>query len=167
MKGRAVAENAETLDERLRALSEVLAILNLAGEEVTGRSTPQLMYFAGKDLGIREAQAHDQTDDLERALRWVFPRQNGAWKVFLWKNKEDEDFWVYDVEEMFIRLLFEKCPVRDACLAAGVKLGGVACQAVHGYAAGMLQSIFGRKVDLHTEHAGPGACLVMLKTTLE
>lgn len=162
-----MAEGVENTDMRLRALGEALAILNLAGEEVTGRSTSQLMYFAGKDLGTREAVAYDHTDDLERALSWIFPHRDGAWKISLWKNKEDEDYWVYEVEEMFIRLLFEGCPVRDACLSAGVNLGGVVCQAVHGYAAGMLQSIFGRKVDLHTEHAGPGACLVMLKTTLE
>lgn len=163
----AMAEETEILRDRLRALAEAMAVLNQAGEEVTGRSAPQLMYFAGKDLGLKEAVAYDDTDDIERALRWVFPGMEEVWKVTLWKNQEDEDFWVYEVEEMFIRLLFEKCPVRDSCLAAGVDLGGVACQTVHGYAAGMLEKIFGRKVNMHTEHMGPGACMVMLKTTLE
>lgn len=162
-----MAEDNRVLGERLRAISETLGILNEAGMEVTGRSSPQLMYFAGKDLGLKEAAACDNTDDIERALKWVFPGSEEVWKVTLWKNKEDDDFWVYEVEEMFIRLLFEECPVRDACLAAGVKMGGVACQTVHGYAAGMLERIFERKVDLHTEHVGPGACLVMLVTNLE
>jgi len=162
-----LAEDIEILKDRLQALAEAMAVLGLAGEEVTGRSAPQLTYFAGKDLGKKEAAAYDHTDDIERALRWVFPNRQEVWKVSLWKNKEDEEFWVYEVEGMFIRLLFEECPVREACLAAGVRLGGVACQAVHGYVAGMLESIFERKVDLHTEHMGPGSCLVMLKTVLE
>jgi len=162
-----MAEETEILRDRLRAMAEAMAVLNQAGEEVTGKSAPQLMYFAGKDLGLKEAVAYDDTDDIERALKWVFQGMEEVWKVTLWKNQEDEDFWVYEVEEMFIRLLFEECPVRDSCLAAGVALGGVACQAVHGYAAGMLEKIFGRKVDLQTEHMGPAACLVMLKTTLE
>jgi len=162
-----MAEETEVLRDRLRAISEALGVLNQAGEEVTGRSAPQLMYFAGKDLGLKEAAAYDNTDDIERALKWVFPGMEEVWKVTLWKNKEDDEFWIYEVEEMFVRLLFEECPVRASCLAAGVKLGGVACQTVHGYAAGMLQKIFGRKVDLHTEHMGPGACLVMLVTALE
>lgn len=160
-------EESGVLKERIHAISETLGIMNQAGEEVTGRSAPQLMYFAGKDLGLKEANAYDNTDDIERALKWVFPGSEGVWKVSLWKNQEDDDYWVYEVEEMFIRLLFEECPVREACLAAGVKMGGVACQTVHGYAAGMLEKMFERKVDLRTEHTGPGACLVMLITTLE
>lgn len=162
-----MAEDLEILKDRWKALCEALAVLDQAGGEVTGRSTPQLMYFAGKDLGRKESAAYDRTDDLERALRWVFPGGEEVWKVSLWKNKEDEDYWIYEVEEMFIRLLFEECPVRLSCLSSGIPLGGVVCQTIHGYAAGMLQEIFGRKVDLHTEHTGPGACLVTLKTTLE
>lgn len=162
-----MAEGSGVLGERLRALAETLGIMNEAGREVTGRSAPQLMYFAGKDLGLSEAAAYDNTDDIERALKMVFPGSEDVWKVSLWKNREDDDFWVYEVEEMFIRLLFEECPVREACMSAGVNMGGVACQTVHGYAAGMLEKIFNRRVDLRTEHAGPGACLVMLITTLE
>ncbi len=162
-----MADNAEILRERWKAVCEALAVLDQAGAEVTGRSTSQLMYFAGKDLGRRESAAYDRTDDLERALKWVFPGREEVWKVSLWKNKEDEEYWVFEAEQMLIRLLFEACPVRESCLVSGIPLGGVACQAVHGYAAGMLQEIFGRKVDLHTQHAGPGACLVVLRTTLE
>jgi predicted hydrocarbon binding protein len=162
-----MVEDSEVLRNRITAISEALGVMNQAGLEVTGRSAPQLMYFAGKDLGLKEAAAYDSTDDLERALKWVFPERDGMWKVTLWKNKEDDDFWIYDVEEMFIRLLFEECPIRTACLEAGVKMGGIVCQTFHGYAAGMLERIFSRKVDLHTEHMGPGACLVMLVTNLE
>lgn len=160
-------EELEVLNGRWRALCEVLAVLDQAGGEVTGRSTPQLMYFAGKDLGRRESIAHDRTEDLERALGWVFPGREEVWRVILWKNQEDEDYWVFEDGGMLVRLLFEECPVRRSCLAAGVPLGGVACQAVHGYAAGMLEEIFGRRVELQTAHAGPGACLVILRTTLE
>ncbi|MBC7252582.1 MAG: hypothetical protein H5T72_01250 [Actinobacteria bacterium] len=160
-------EELEILTGRWRALSEILAILDRAGGEVTGRSTAQLLYFAGKDLGKRESAAYDRTEDLERALGWVFPGRDEVWKVSLWKNQEDEDYWVFEAEEMMVRLLFEECPLRRSCLASGIPLGGVACQAVHGYAAGMLQEIFGRRVDLQTRHAGPGACLVVLRTTLE
>lgn len=162
-----MSEGSEIQGERLRALAEALGIMSEAGREMTGDSAPRLMYFAGKDMGLKEAAACDNTDDIERALRSVFPGSEEVWKVTLWKNMEDDDFWVYEPEGMFIRLLFERCPVRDACLSAGVSLDGVACQAVHGYAAGMLESIFERRVDLRTEHSGPGACLVMLMTTLE
>ena len=162
-----MAGEIEILQERLRALSEALAVLDLAGEEVTGRSAPQLMYFAGKDLGMKESARYDCTDDLEQALRWVFPQSQETWKITLWKNKDDDDYWVYDVEDMFVRLLFEQCPIRESCRVSGTKLGGVACQAIHGYAAGILEKVFGRRVDLHTEHMGQDACLVMLKTDLE
>jgi hypothetical protein len=162
-----MADEKEILAGRWRALSEALAVVNQAGEEVTGKSTPQLMYFAGKDLGLKEASRLDQTDDIEQALAWVFPGSGEIWKITLWKNKDDDDFWVMEGDEMFIRLLFEHCPIRDSSLAAGVRLGGVTCQTVHGYAAGMLEKVFGRKVDLYTEHMGPGACLVALRTVME
>ncbi len=162
-----MAEEIGILRDRWRAISEALAIVDLAGGEATGRSAPQLMYFAGKDLGLREAVRYDCTDDIELALGWVFPGPEAIWKISLWKDKEDGDYWVYEGEEVFVRLLFEACPVRESCLASGVLLGGVACQTMHGYAAGMLEKIFGRRVELHTEHMGPGACLVRLRTAME
>lgn len=162
-----MADEKEMITGRWQALSEALAVLNLAGEEVTGKSTSRLMYFAAKDLGAKEASRFDRTDDIERALSWVFPDGGGIWKIVLWKNKDDEDLWVMEGDEMFIRLLFESCPIRDSSLAVGVSLGGVTCQAVHGYAAGILEKIFGRGVELHTEHMGPGACLVALRTVME
>jgi predicted hydrocarbon binding protein len=125
------------------------------------------MYFAGKDLGLKEASRLDQTDDIEQALAWVFPSLEEIWKITLWKNKDDDDFWILEGDEMFIRLVFDHCPIRDSSLAAGVSMGGVTCQTVHGYAAGMLEKVFGRKVDLHTEHMGPDACLVALRTVME
>ena len=162
-----MSEGNEIQEERLRALAEALGVMNEATREMAGSSAPRLMYFAGKDLGLREAAAYDCTDDIGLALKAVFPGGDEVWKVTLWKNREEEDYWSYDAEDMSLRLLFERCPVRDACLSAGVDLGGVACQTAHGHAAGLLQKIFERKVDLRTEHAGPGACLVMLITTLE
>lgn len=162
-----MAEETRVLNDRLQALSEALAVVGLSSEEVTGKSAPQMMYFAAKDLGLKEAVRYDYTDDIEQALSLVFPGVDEVWKIVLWKNQDEEDFWVMEDEEMYIRLLFEECPIRESCLSAGIEQGGVACQAVHGYAAGILQEVFGRRVDLRTEHMGPGACLVVLKTVME
>ncbi|MDY6795884.1 MAG: hypothetical protein SWK76_11515 [Actinomycetota bacterium] len=162
-----VSEELHILREKLRAVSEALAILDLAGGEVTGKSAPQLMYFAAKDLGAKEAAGYDHTDDIERALNWVFPESRRVWNITLWKDQGEDDYWAMEGEEMSIKLLFEECPVREMCTAAGVRLGGVACQAMHGYAAGMLWQIFGRRVDINIEHSGPGSCLLVLKTVME
>lgn len=162
-----MVNESRAMNTRLKAITEAMAVLNLAGEEVTGRATSQLMYFAGKDLGFREAARYDCTDDIEQALGWVFPETDQVWKVTLWKNREDEDFWVMEGGIMYLRLLFEECPIREACMASGVRLGGVACQTIHGYSSGILEKVFNRQVDLQTEHMGPGACLVVLRTVME
>jgi hypothetical protein len=144
-----------------------LAVVDIAGRGTTGKSTPKLIYFAAKDSGRKRAAGYDYTDDVEKALQWVFPPGKGGWKVSLWKNKSDRDYWVVEDGYMLIRLLFADCPVREACLRAGIDPGGIACHAVHGQAAGMMEEIFRRPVEQLIEHCGPAACLVLLRTTLE
>jgi predicted hydrocarbon binding protein len=155
------------MKQNLGALSNTLALLDLAGEESIGKAAPALMYHTGKDLGKREGKSLDCTDDLEEALAAVFGPPGEAWKIELWKNVEEDDYWFGEGLEMKIRLLFQRCAVRQACLNSGVRLGGMVCQLTHGYTAGCLERIFERRVDIRTEHMGPGACMLVLETVME
>lgn len=146
-------------------LAETLAVFGLSAEMAIGPSTPRVIYFSAKDLGIREGKRFDHTDDLEQALRWILRTDEGYWSVVFWKDVDEEDFWETDGKFAFIRLLMRDCLVRDACLAKGIRVGGTVCEALHGYWAGLLESIFSRKVDVLTEHAGFGSCLLCLRTT--
>lgn len=148
----------------IEMIRDFMAVLERSGTEMIGKAAPNLMYFAGKDYGERFAAAFGAIEDTERAIEKVFPSEEGIWQVLLWKNQGQEDIWQYEVEYVFIDLVFRKCPIRTICLERGIKLGGLLCQSIHGYAAGCLQVIMGRRVDLLLEHAGPGACKVMLKT---
>ncbi len=152
---------------KAEALMEILAQVNLASEEIIGKAAPTLMYHTGKDLGRREGKRLDKTDSLGEALGMIFSSEGEVWEVEMWKDLEEGDYWYGEGLEMKMRLLFRKCPVREACLAKGVRLGGVICQIVHGYAAGCLELQFDKKVDLHTEHMGPENCMVVLETTME
>ncbi len=160
-------EDNQLAPSKMDALMEVLAQVNLASEEIIGKAAPMLMYHTGKDLGRREGMRMDKTEELEEALRMVFAQEDGAWEIEMWKDLEEGDYWYGEGLEMKMRLLFRKCPVREACLSKGVRLGGVVCQIVHGYAAGCLELHFEKKVDLHTEHMGPGNCMIVLETTME
>ena len=157
----------DALKGGLAALMKAFAQVDLASEAVIGRAAPTLMYHTGKDLGRKEGQRMEVTEDLEEALSFIFGPPGEVWNVELWKNAEDEDYVFGEGLEMKMRLLFRACPVRQACLATGVRMGGVACQITHGFTAGALERIFERKVDIHTEHAGPGACMLVFETKME
>jgi len=157
----------EALKGNLMALMRALAHVDQASEAVIGKAAPTLMYHTGKDLGREEGRFLEVTDDLEEALAAIFGPPGEVWHVELWKNAEDEDYVFGEGLEMKMRLLFRACPVRQACLATGARMGGVACQITHGFTAGALERAFERKVDIHTEHAGPGACLLVFETKME
>ncbi len=157
----------ERLKGNMLALMHTLSYVDLASEEVIGRAAPHLMYITGKDLGREEGDRLEVTEDVEEALHSIYGPPGDVWHVELWKRAEEEDYVFGEGLEMKMRLLYRACPVREACRAAGVRTGGVVCQMTHGYAAGALERIFERKVDLRTEHMGPGACMLVLETTLD
>ncbi len=156
--------NAERVQAKARSLADILSVIGLAAEGAIGPSAPRVMYFAAKDLGTKEGIRLDHTDDLEQALRWVLDMEKGSCSVFFWKEPGKEDYWNEEGKYVYLRFLISECPVRDACLVCGVPLGGTHCQATHGYWAGLLESVFSRKVDLFTERAGFGSCLIRLRT---
>jgi predicted hydrocarbon binding protein len=157
----------ENLREGMLALMQTLSFVNLASEEVIGKAAPTLMYITGKDLGKEEGDRLDVTEDVEEALVSIYGPPGDVWHVELWKHAEEEEYVFGEGLEMKMRLLYQACPVREACLAAGIRMGGVVCQITHGLAAGALERIFERKVDIRTEHMGPGACMLVLETTLD
>jgi predicted hydrocarbon binding protein len=158
-------EGLERASARERSLAEVLAVVGLSAGLAIGPSTPRVIYFSAKDLGVREGSHFDHTDDIEQALRWILRLDEGCWSVVFWKELDKEDYWVTEGKFAFIHLVIRDCPVREACLATGIDLGGAVCEAVHGYWAGLLESVFARKVDIFTGHAGFGSCLLRLRTT--
>lgn len=157
----------ESLKEGMLALMRTLSYVDLTSEEVIGKAAPTLMYITGKDLGKEEGDRLDATEDVEEALASIYGLPGEAWHVELWKNAEDEEYVFGEGLEMKMHLLYRACPVRDACMAAGARMGGVVCQITHGFAAGALERIFERKVDIRTGHMGPGACMLVLETTLD
>lgn len=157
----------EHLKESMLALMQTLSFVNLASEEVIGKAAPTMMYITGKDLGKEEGDRLDVTEDVEEALLSIYGPPGETWNVELWKHVEEEEFVFGEGLEMKMRLLYRACPIREACLASGVRMGGVVCQITHGFAAGALERIFERKVDIRTEHMGPGACMLVLETTLD
>ncbi len=157
----------ETLQESMLALMRTLSYVDLASKEVIGKAAPHLMYITGKDLGREEGNRLDATEDIEEALESIYGPPGEVWHATLWKNAEDEEYVFGEGLEMKMHLLFSACPIREACLASGVRMDGVVCQITHGYLAGALERIFERKVDIRTDHAGPGACMLVFETTLD
>lgn len=160
-----MCENADGDTSVITSLAEVFSVVGLAAEGAIGPSASRVMYFSAKDLGIKEGRRLDHTDDMEQALRWVLNMEDGSWSVVFWKELGEEEIWSSDGKHAYLRILVKECLVRDVCMTCGIPIGGTHCYAVHGYWAGLLESIFSRKIDLYVEHAGFGSCLLSLRTT--
>jgi predicted hydrocarbon binding protein len=142
----------------ITVLMRIMASLAHASSTLIGRAANALMYQTGKDLGKIEGAKLDRTDDLNTALGMLTEAEQGVWQVDLWKDKSQKEYITTENGVMKAYLIFRECPIRQVCVAHGIKQDGVICRITHGIFAGMIGEIMGKKVDLHVEHPGPNAC---------
>ncbi len=148
---------------QLESLMQLLYILDAAGEGVLGKGAPAMMYQAGRDEGIIQGATDDRTDDIEEALSMVFFGGDDVWRVERWKEPGRDDYWMEDGNVRSRWLIFRMCPLLELSKRSGSTLGGLLCQALHGYTAGSMESIMGCRVEMRVGHCGPGACKVLME----
>lgn len=151
------------LQAQLKSLMHLLYILDAAGEGVLGKGAPAMMYQAGRDEGIIQGVTAGRTIDIEEALSMVLSGGNDVWRVERWKEPGRDDFWMKDGNVRSTWLIFRMCPLLELSKRAGSNLGGLLCQALHGYTAGSMESVMGCRVEMRVGHCGPGACKVLLE----
>ena len=152
-----------TLRETLASLAALTAALSKASGALLGKSAKSIMYLSGSDMGRVEGRKLDRTDDLARAIEMLVDVELRGWGVELWKDADQEEYVVEEPGLSSAWLLFHECPVRQVCLAYDVRMGDALCQLSHGYLAGVLSEILGRKAQLVLEHAGTNACKKQLR----
>jgi len=121
--------------------------------ELLGPGAKGILYGSGKSAGKKIGKTREVAASLADALNVVNEIHNAI------KLEPSENG----------NVVCRDCPFREMLEAAALPLGGVICSLGHGYMAGILQELTGKKVDVVTEHAGPNACLlsVLLKEEVE
>ncbi len=153
-----MAEDSTVYKNNIAALMRIMASLNHASESLIGKAANALMYQTGKDLGKLEGEKLDKTDALAKALEMLMKVEKGVWQIELWKDRGVADYTFEEDGVTKAHLVFRECPIRQVCVAHGIKQDGVLCRITHGLFAGMMGEVMGKKVDLHVEHPGPNAC---------
>ena len=143
------------LDELRELLALNHQIFAKAMEEISdllGPGAKGILYGSGKSAGKKIGKTREVAASLAEALNVV----NEIHNAIKLEPSENE------------KIVCRDCPFREMLEAAALPLGGVICSLGHGYIAGMLQELTGKKMDLVMEHAGPNACLisVLLKKEL-
>lgn len=159
----------ELVDYRaqMRVLMKLAYVFDVSGGAVLGKGAPAIMYQAGLDAGRNEARIDESAEDLDSALRMVFNEESEVWRIERWVEPgeeeaggQEEDGKPGDREW----LIFRQCPLIALARKVGTAPGGVLCQALHGYMAGMIEQILGRRVEIKTAHCGPRACKLLAET---
>ncbi|MFX0161999.1 MAG: hypothetical protein ACFE68_01505 [Candidatus Hodarchaeota archaeon] len=135
------------LDELRELLALNHQIFAKAIEETSnllGPGAKGILYGSGKSAGKKIGKTKELVGNLSEALNVVTEIHN-AIKL----GMTDEG-----------KIVCNDCPFREMLEAAALPLGGVICSLGHGYIAGILQELTGKKIDIKTEHAGPNACLL-------
>ncbi len=148
---------------QLKSLMHLLYIMDATGEGVLGKGAPAMMYQAGRDEGIIQGATAGRTEDIEEALSMVLSGGDDVWQVERWKEPGRDDYWMEEGNVRSTWLIFRMCPLLELSKRAGSTLGGLLCQALHGYTAGLMESIVGCRVEMRVGHCGPGACKVLLE----
>lgn len=148
---------------QLKSMMRLLGVLDAAGKSVLGKGAPAMMYQAGRDEGVLHGVTPEVSLDIEEALSAVLYDGEDLWKVERWKEPGSDDFWMEEGRVRSMWLIIRACPLLELARRTGSTVGGVLCQALHGYAAGSMESIFGCRVDLRVGHCGPGACKILLE----
>lgn len=149
--------------ENLTTLSALTAALSKASGKLLGRSANSIMYLSGFDMGRAEGQKLDRTDDLGKALIIAMRAQLRGWGIELWKDADQTEMIVQEGDSRWAWLIFRECPVRQVCLAYDMEMGDSLCHLSHGYLAGVLSEVLGRKAELQLEHPGTNACKKRLR----
>lgn len=112
--------------------------------DLLGPGAKGILYGSGKSAGKKIGKTREVTANLSDALNVV----NEIHNAIKLEPSEKE------------KIVCRDCPFREMLEAAALPLGGVICSLGHGYMAGMLQELTGKKMDLVTEHAGTNACMI-------
>ena len=151
------------VQENLNTLSALTAALSKASSKLLGKSSNSIMYLSGWDMGKEEGQKLDRSTDLTTAIDLAMGADLHGWHVELWKDADQPGYVVPEPGLEWAWLIFRECPVRQVCLAYDLEMGQALCQLSHGYLAGVLSQILGRKTDIALEHAGVNACKKRLR----
>jgi len=153
-----MAEDIAVYKNNIKALMKIVASLGHASDTLIGKAANTLMYQTGKDLGRLEGAKLDKTDDISKALDMIAKAEDGVWEIEPWKDEGVSDFIFEEGGAHKAYLIFKECPIRQVCMAHGIKQDGIICRITHGLFAGIIGEVMDKKVDLHVEHAGPNAC---------
>lgn len=152
-----------TVLENLTTLSALTAALSKASGKLLGRSANSIMYLSGTDMGRQEGVKLDRSDDIQQALAIAMRAELRGWGVELWKDADQASYLVEEGDSRWAWVVFRECPVRQVCLAHDMEMGDSLCHLSHGYLAGVLSEVLGKKVDLSLEHAGTNSCKKRLR----
>jgi predicted hydrocarbon binding protein len=150
-------------EAELRTLMRIAYILDAAADGVLGKGAPAMMYQSGRDAGYDQGGITERTDDPEEALRLSLIEGDEVWGFERWKDPGQESHWMESDGRRATWILFDRCPLMGLSRSVGTSPGGLLCQALHGYMAGSMERILGRRVDMKIAHCGPRACKVMLE----
>lgn len=137
-------------------------IFDAAGENILGKGAPAMMYQAGRDAGLSGNGPWGDGADVEEALGMVLTEGEDVWAFEPWSEHGAETAPAEEGDrlEWFI---FRRCPLLSLARNAGSSPGGIICHALHGYVAGSLEKMMGRRVDIRIGHCGPRACKLLVE----
>lgn len=147
-----------TLEDNLTTLGALTAALSKASGKLLGKSANSIMHLSGMDMGREDGRKLDRTRDVALAIDMAMKARLRGWEIELWKDADQAEFVVQEPGREWAWLVFRACPVRQVCLAYDLEMGETLCHLGHGYLAGVLSEILGKKADLALEHAGINAC---------
>lgn len=150
-------------DAQLKTLMKLSFILDTAGEGILGKGAPAMMYQAGRDAGSAQRDTSARSDDVDEALALVLTEGDEVWSFERWQEPGAEGLWMENGDRQSTWLLFRRCPLISLAKKAGTNQGGLLCQALHGYIAGSMEDVMGRRVDIKVGHCGPRACKLLLE----
>ena len=154
---------AEMDNDHLKALMRIVRILDETGEGVLGKGAPAIMYQSGRDVGRGEGYPAGHVSGLDEAMAMVLYEGEEVWRYERWREPGQEELWMKEGPVRAAWIIFRGCPLLTLARSAGSTQGGLLCQALHGYIAGSLERIMGRRVEIRIGHCGPRACKILLE----
>ncbi len=150
-------------DAQLKTLMKLSFVLDAAGEGILGKGAPAMMYQAGRDAASAQRDTSARSEDVDEALALVLAEGDEVWLFERWQEPGTEGPWMESGGRQSTWFLFRRCPLIALAKKAGTNQGGILCQALHGYIAGSMENVMGRRVDIKVGHCGPRACKLLLE----
>lgn len=150
-------ETEESMLLQLKALMRIASILDSAGERVLGKGAGAIMYQAGKEEGREQGRKLEPASNFNAALASLLLEGNTICDFDYFEGESASR-----TKEISV-VVFRRCPLNALSRSTGSNLGGFLCQALHGYLAGSIEEMLGKKVDLRTLHSGPRACKIRVE----